>query len=170
MQRSIAKTDAMRVPMGAAVTDAAVRSARDDLEAEFGRKPTVAEIAELTGLAERKVEESLGRRPIVSLESPIGEDGGVMGDLIADGEAIDPHTITEQTVLTESLEAAIAALSPLHRTVLIMRFGLEDGRPRPVSEIAAEAGIAESEVRVVADEAVRSISEAIGHLEDLVAA
>jgi RNA polymerase primary sigma factor len=73
-------------------------------------------------------------------------------------------------MLTESLQAAIERLSPLHRTVLLLRFGLEDGRPRPVAEIAEQAGIPEGEVRAVADEALRSLAEELGHLEDLVAA
>lgn len=63
------------------------------------------------------------------------------------------HDPTEAAALTASLvadlNAATALLSERDRLVIIKRFGLSDGEPRTLGELAAELGVSKSRIREI---------------------
>jgi len=72
---------------------------------DLGREPTPEELAEALDLTPEKVVEvqKYSREPI-SLETPLGEDGGSsFGDLIEDSEAVSPLTAVSFTLLQDQL-------------------------------------------------------------------
>ena len=73
----------------------------------------------------------------VSLETPIGEEeDSHLGDFIPDEEAPVPAEAASQTLLKEQLADVLKTLTPREEKVLRLRFGLEDGRPRTLEEVA----------------------------------
>jgi Sigma-70 factor, region 1.2 len=66
---------------------------------------------------------------VTSLETPVGEDGAVLGDFLEDDSAVGPDELVVEAVGREALEQALRALPERERQVLILRFGLDSGTP-----------------------------------------
>src|SRR5690606_6966577 len=113
--------------------------ARRELAQELGRDPTVDELAEDLDLAPERVEELLRfAQDTVSLEMPVGEDStGTLGDLVEDPDGERPVDAATFASLQDQLALALEGLSEREREVLIMRFGLADGKMRTLEEVGA---------------------------------
>jgi RNA polymerase nonessential primary-like sigma factor len=139
----------IRLP--AAVHDALVRvhAATKRLEAERGMPPDAAALAEATDLPVTTVRavQALAGRP-VSLDRPAADGGSPLGDLFAVA-ADDPAAEAVDRVLAGQLVArARDCLDERARHVLLRRFGLLDGSPRSLEDIAAELGVSRETVRL----------------------
>ena len=94
--------------------------AADELHQRVGRSPTTTELAEHLDLDEEEVLEGLaaaGSRLEVSLDQPVGDnDDASLGDLMA---AADLREEPEDLL---ALPGLVAALPPLERKVIMLRF------------------------------------------------
>ncbi|WP_217924493.1 sigma-70 family RNA polymerase sigma factor [Miltoncostaea oceani] len=82
----------------------------------------------------------IGRR-YVSLDAHIGEDdGSSIGDVIPD-ERIDFHEEIDEAARTGAIAAALKVLTPLQRTVITRRYGLEGHTATPGIELQKELGM-----------------------------
>ena len=67
----------------------------------------------------------------MSLETPIGnEDNSFLGDFIEDESMAGPADAANKELLKEHMRDILEQLTDRERKVLMMRFGLEDGRGR----------------------------------------
>jgi RNA polymerase primary sigma factor len=126
---------------------------------ELGREPTTAEIADRMGLDLASVEqlqEALARQP-VSLERPLGDEGeGTLGDLI-EIVAASPAEEAESMLLKDDLETALQVLPQRDREILIMRYGLRDGRTRTLEEVGRAFGITRERARQIESPALNRL-------------
>jgi RNA polymerase primary sigma factor len=135
-----------------------IRTSRK-LQQELGREPTSEEIALVMDLPPERVREILkiSQEP-VSLEMPIGEEeDSNLGDFIEDHKAPAPAEIASRQMLREQMEDVLGTLSPREREVLIMRFGLEDGRGRTLEEVGREFGVTRERIRQIEAKALRKL-------------
>jgi len=171
LQRARAdQSDAIRIPSALFDIPPVVRGAAEDLRAKLDRAPTNEEIADVTGIALGDVDKALSVATTVALESPIGEDGALLGDFIADTDAVDPSTEVEQRIVEERLRQSLAHLPDLHRQVLELRFGFGDGAPAAFSTVSNITGVPEAEVRELVAEALVLLAADLRAVEDMVAA
>lgn len=116
---------------------------------ELGREPNLAEIEQrMDGSVEQmwKIQQ-LARAPI-SLETPIEEEGeGALVDLLADANAPDPAETVFAAILKAYLADLLDTLPPRQRKVLVLRFGMDDNRPRTLEEVAKTFGVTRERVR-----------------------
>lgn len=126
-----------------------LRRARRDLAQELGRDPTVDELAEDLDLPPDRIEELMRfAQDTVSLEMPVGEDStGTLGDLVEDPNGERPVDAATFASLQAQLALALEGLSEREREVLIMRFGLADGKMRTLEEVGAEFNVTRERVR-----------------------
>ena len=113
-----------------------IRISRQLLQ-ELGREPTSEEIAKEMGITVEKVREikKISQDP-VSLETPIGEEeDSHLGDFIPDDDVPAPVEAAAYSMLKEQLMEVLDTLSDREKKVLMLRFGLEDGRPRNLEEV-----------------------------------
>jgi RNA polymerase primary sigma factor len=150
IQRAIAdRSRAVRLPSRINDELFAVRRAIRDLTLRLGREPTFVEIAATLSSesGQRITPERVSRtlwiaRAPLSLEQPADEEGDVvLGDLIEDTAATAPLDAASARLLKEQLEAVLNSLTGRERRLLRLRFGLADGRPRTLEEVAAELGV-----------------------------
>ena len=135
-----------------------IRVSRQLLQ-ELGREPTSEEIAERMEIPVEKVREILkiSQEP-VSLETPIGEEeDSHLGDFIQDDNVPVPAEAATQTLLREQLEEVLETLTPREKKVLILRFGLEDGRSRTLEEVGREFNVTRERIRQIEAKALRKL-------------
>jgi RNA polymerase primary sigma factor len=126
---------------------------------EYGREPTIHEIAEGMEVAPERVREILkiSQEP-VSLETPIGEEeDSHLGDFIEDLTAPAPADAATVQLLREQVEGVLLTLSDRERRVLQLRFGLEDGRGRTLEEVGRDFGVTRERIRQIEAKALRKL-------------
>jgi RNA polymerase sigma factor (sigma-70 family) len=150
MQRAVAeKSRTVRLPNSLHDTLVTLNGARNRLLSELGRDPTEAELAHESGLTLDAVYEAQMVADSISLESPIGEDGAVLGDFVAHDDDQDPVVEAERASVIEALREAIGRLPEREAYILAMRVGFEDGLPRTHEEIGGNLGLGPTRVRSI---------------------
>jgi RNA polymerase sigma factor (sigma-70 family) len=131
----------------------------------LGREPTVEEVAEEAGLpVDRVVELRRVARDSVSLDTPVGDDGETtLGELIEDGDVLQAADIAEQRALTTSLRDLVATLTPREATIIKLRFGLDDGQPHTLQEVADQVGLTRERVRQLEKKALAELRDPQRH-------
>jgi len=141
----------IRVPCHQVGTLAAVERVRGELAASLGREPSVEEIAALLGVTVEETQSlrTVSRHP-VSLHEPLGGDGErALEDFLDDRSAVSPGKTVDQHLLRERLSEVMRSLTPREREVIEMRFGLKDGHPRTLEEVARTYGITRERIRQI---------------------
>ncbi len=136
-----------------------VRRASRELAQEYDRKPTIEEIAERVEMTVEKVTDVLknGQEPM-SLETPVGEDGdNELGDLLPDREALAPPEETAQRLLSNDISNILSELEDRDREVLILRFGLKDGREYTLEEIGLRMDLTRERIRQIERTALKTL-------------
>ena len=135
-----------------------IRVSRQLLQ-ELGREPTPDEIAEKMELPVERVREiiKISQEP-VSLETPIGEEeDSHLGDFIQDENVPVPADAATFTLLKEQLSEVLSTLTDREQKVLILRFGLEDGRSRTLEEVGKEFNVTRERIRQIEAKALRKL-------------
>lgn len=135
----------------------------------LGRKPEAEEIqAELKARGtEYGLEKIKDMRRILSqqkspdsLNNPAKSPSGEMEfiELISDDEVFGrTSNRAEESIIRDQLEGALGGLSIREQKVLRLRYGLEDGRERNLSEIGIELGVTRERIRQIEKEALRKL-------------
>ncbi len=126
---------------------------------EYGREPTSEEIGKGMEIVPEKVREiiKVSQEP-VSLETPIGEEeDSHLGDFIEDQGTMAPAEAASHQLLKEQVQEVVGTLTPREQKVLILRFGLEDGRSRTLEEVGREFSVTRERIRQIEAKALRKL-------------
>jgi RNA polymerase primary sigma factor len=126
---------------------------------QLGREPTLDEIAEEANLPVQQAKEvKAAARASTSLDQPVGEqEDAVFGDFVANDDPL-PEEKVEDSLRSEALAQALAALSERERHVLILRYGLADSEPKTLEEIGRRLGLTRERVRQIETEALKRLA------------
>ena len=115
------------------------------------RSPTAAEIAEASGLElERVVAAISAPSDTVSLDRPVGEEGDAeLHDFIEDERMPDPFDHAAEIMRRRHLLEALDLLEESERNVLYLRFGLDGGDPRTLSDVGKMYNLTRERVRQI---------------------
>ena len=163
VQRSVAgQARTIRVPTHVNERRQTLARHARKLEPELGRPPTHEELAKSTGLSLTHVEEALGvAEARVSLNAPLADDDGELGDLFADDAAENPEELAEDALRARALRDALAELPERERRIVELRFGL-DGDPQSLEAIGAELGLTRERIRQLEARALASLGATLG--------
>jgi len=158
--RSIAdQSRTIRIPVHMSeVINKTYRVSRNLLQ-ELGREPSEQEIADAMKLPIEKVREILkvSADPI-SLDTPIGEeDDSHLGDFIKDDSIMGPEEAASYAVLQDQISKLLETLTDREQRVLILRFGLQDGRTRTLEEVGKEFNVTRERIRQIEAKALRKL-------------
>ncbi len=126
---------------------------------EYGREPTSDEIGRGMEVGPDKVREiiKVSQEP-VSLETPIGEEeDSHLGDFIEDQGTMAPAEAASHQLLKEQVQDVLSSLTPREKKVLVLRFGLDDGRSRTLEEVGREFNVTRERIRQIEAKALRKL-------------
>jgi RNA polymerase primary sigma factor len=136
---------------------------------ENGRSPSREELANISSVSVDKVDELLeaeSKEPML-LEAKVSEDpeAAELADMIADTNQPSPEEKAARAILKTQILNAINQLSGREREVIILRFGLNDGRPKSRHEVGKAFGISKTRILQIersALEELRQQAETVG--------
>jgi len=131
-------------------------------EIEHGREATADELAAMSGYEEQHVVEALAAvQSSVSLNQKVGDDAdGELGDLLADGDALDPAEEATDAVGRHEVRTALRLLPENERRVLELRFGF-DGEQQSLDAIAGAVGVSRERVRQLERQALAHLAASL---------
>lgn len=149
----------IRIPIHMEERLRGLKAVRRKLERELERRPTVAEIASESGLAEEKVSRLLrAAQDSLSLEQSVGEEEDAsISDFIEDEASTSPDEMAAQNQLSEVIEELLTDLTPREARILRMRYGLVDGREYTLKEIGEKFGLTRERIRQIEKEALERL-------------
>ena len=171
MTRSLAdQSRTIRLPVHAVELLTRVQRAERETLALTGNTPSLEELARELGLdIERIVEARRAAQAPLSIEAPLSDDSDMTrGDLLGDEMAgLAAHREIEKQELSRRLSEAMDRLDPRERKILRMRFGLEHGEERTLTEVAVEIGVSRERIRQIEQAALAKLRRMPGLRNDL---
>ena len=126
---------------------------------KLGREPEVKEIAKEMVLSVEEVEHliKISQQP-KSLSTPVGDDKeATLEQFIADQNQPTLYDKVSRELLKDAIGEVLQTLSPREQKVLIMRFGLEDGKAKTLEEVGKEFKVTRERIRQIEAKAIRKL-------------
>ncbi|MFH8474877.1 RNA polymerase sigma factor RpoD/SigA [Streptomyces sp. NPDC018000] len=150
--RSIAdQSRTIRLPVHLVEELGRIRRVQREFNREHGREPEHMEIAaELDTTPERVGDVLDWARDPVSLNMSVDDEGETQfGDLLEDTSAVSPEQSVMTLLRSEELEDLIGKLDNRTASIIRMRYGIEDGRERTLTEVGKQHGLTRERIRQI---------------------
>ena len=129
------------------------------LTQKLGREPLVKETAKEMEMTVAEIENlmKISQQPR-SLSTPIGDDKeATLEQFFADTNQPSLYDKVSRELLKDALNTVLETLSPREKKVLVMRFGLEDGKPKTLEEVGREFKVTRERIRQIEAKAIRKL-------------
>lgn len=126
---------------------------------EHSREPSMDELSESVNMPIDRIEEvvRLTQEP-VSLEVSVGAKEDIsLENYITNDNAVSPEEAVIDSLLRDQIDNVMSALTERERTILKLRFGLDDGIPRSLEEIGRILAVTRERVRQVEEKALTKL-------------
>lgn len=153
------QTRTIRIPIYKLEMVNKVHYTQKDLYQEFGREPTIAEIAARVNMEADKVDEvlRLTKEPM-SLDTPVADDSeSTVGSFIEDHTISAPDNNLDVAALREEIGAALSDLSPREEKVVRMRYGIGEPTQFSLEEIGSQFCLTRERIRQIELKALRKL-------------
>ncbi|HAV10888.1 MAG TPA: RNA polymerase sigma factor RpoD [Dehalococcoidia bacterium] len=149
----------IRLPVHIVETMRKFAQSKNRLWQEFGRMPTREELAKDMQVSREKIDLLLESNAVetLSLDMPVGEEGGQLGDFIEDQMTPPPIEKATEALLCDQLKEALSTLTPRERRVIETRFGLGHAAGKTLEEIGGEFGLTKERIRQIEKEALAKL-------------
>ena len=151
IQRALEQAKSVSVPSGVLRKISNYRKAEDELFFEFGRQPTLEEIASQMDLSVEMVcniKKSMVNA--CSLDIALFDESKEPSHRLVDGSVkTDFFETSESIELKAILKEALAKLTLREQEVLLMRYGLNGQKPHSLQEVASKVGLTKERVRQI---------------------
>ncbi|MER6501038.1 sigma-70 family RNA polymerase sigma factor [Streptomyces sp. NPDC001455] len=150
--RSIAdQSRTIRLPVHLVEELGRIRRVQREFNREHGREPEHTEIAaELDSTPERVSDVLDWARDPVSLNMSVDDEGETQfGDLLEDTSAVSPEQSVMTLLRSEELDDLIGKLDHRTASIIRMRYGIEDGRERTLTEVGKQHGLTRERIRQI---------------------
>jgi RNA polymerase primary sigma factor len=160
MMRALAnQSKTIRLPVHVVDKMAHIRRAEMKLREVLGHDPTDDEIAEQLGITTRRIHQyrNASKTPL-SLDAPIGHDEPKpISEAIADANAAAPFDRIVNENNRGLIREALATLDSRESRILAMRFGLDNGSPKTLEEIASRFDVTRERIRQIQEGALKKM-------------
>jgi len=151
----------IRVPSHTAQRMRGLKQDQAALRLQLEREPTMAELADYSGVPEKKIKQLFELIPeVCSLDVPTGDgDDGTLALLLEDTAAPQPQEELVRRELKQNLETLLGMLTPRQQKILRLHFGMEDGVCYTLEQIGAQLGISKERARQVERQAISALQK-----------
>jgi RNA polymerase sigma factor (sigma-70 family) len=126
-----------------------------------GRMPTAGELSERLGMKEDQLDELLCiSRTTLSLDTPLDDDGGTLGERVEDRETPLPSQRSMRNEMVAKVNYAVRQLSDREHSIIRLRFGLGGHRERSLRSVSRRVGLSQEGVRRVEQRALAKLGRA----------
>lgn len=167
INRAISNQSRMiRLPAYCVETLMTLLDIQEKLATELKRDPSIEEIAEAASVEYEKANQILNRsQTILSLDTPIAENGTTLKEMIAEEDLTPEEKLAEDSIYDE-LQLALAQLPQKERDVIIERFGLITGEPKTLREVSEQFGVSREYIRQIEKRALKHLRVIMENLWD----
>ncbi|MGD2180148.1 RNA polymerase sigma factor, RpoD/SigA family [Lusitaniella coriacea] len=169
--RAIAeKSRTIRLPIHITEKLNKIKKAQRKLSQRLGRAATVAELGAELDLPAQQVRDYLekSRHPL-SLDLRVGDNQDTELSELLEDDGASPEDFATQSSLRQDLEKLMVDLTPQQRHVLILRYGLKDGKPLTLAKIGEHLSISRERVRQLEREALNKLRKRKGDVREYLA-
>jgi RNA polymerase sigma factor (sigma-70 family) len=160
--RSIAdQSRTIRLPVHLVEELGRIRRVQREFNRENGRDPEHAEIAaELDSSTERIGDVLDWARDPVSLNMSVDDEGETQfGDLLEDTSADSPEQSVMVMLRREELDGLLSRLDNRTASIIKMRYGIDDGRERTLTEVGKQHGLTRERIRQIEKHALLELKK-----------
>lgn len=152
------KGRSVRIPLNQVGLQQRIRKAIQQFIQQEERQPSVSELAEIMGLSEDKIEESLGfMSSEVSIDLPVGEDGdSCLADLLPSSLPMADSVLNHEG-LKQDIQRWLQVLDVRARDIITCSFGLNGEDPMSLEELGLRYGLSRERVRQIQQSSIRTL-------------
>jgi RNA polymerase primary sigma factor len=152
------KTRTIRIPVHLQEIRNRCYRAFYDLLKELGREPILREIAERSGVPEDKIllVTNLADE-LISLETPVGDEGDRLGDFIRNDKAVSPYEAILESQLGEKTDTILTTLTAREEKIMKMRFGIGEEVEHTLEEIGRAFKVSRERIRQIEKKALKRL-------------
>jgi len=149
----------IRIPVHMVETHNKLSKTLRDMVQEAGEEPTPEQIASRMNVPVEKIRMLLeATRDPVSLDSPVGDDGGAtVGDFVEDLSFPAPDDALGDQELSRETRDLLKLLSPREEQVLRMRFGIDAPGDLTLEEVGKSFELTRERIRQIETKALRKL-------------
>jgi len=152
------KTRTIRIPVHLQEIRNRCYRAFYDLLKELGREPNLKEIAERSGVPEDKILMVTNLSDeLISLETPVGDEGDRLGDFIRNDKAVSPYEAILESQLTEKTDTILTTLTQREEKIMKMRFGVGEEVEHTLEEIGRAFKVSRERIRQIEKKALKRL-------------
>ena len=152
------KTRTIRIPVHLQEIRNRCYRAFYDLLKELGREPILREISERSGVPEDKIllVTNLADE-LISLETPVGDEGDRLGDFIRNDKAVSPYEAILDSQLGEKTGSILTTLTAREEKIMKMRFGIGEEVEHTLEEIGRAFKVSRERIRQIEKKALKRL-------------
>ncbi len=161
VSRAVAvQTRVIRLPVHKVDHLGKIRRVMGQLTQKLGRTPEVEEIAAHTGDAPEDIHNLLqDGQDTLSLEEPVGDDGAILADFVENDLTQALEDQVDSILLGREIRRALAGLSARESRIVELRYGLRDGQPLTLQDVAERFGLTRERIRQIEKEALAKLRQ-----------
>ena len=159
VSRAVAvQTRVIRLPVHKVDHLGKIKKVMGQLTQQLGRAPEVEEIAALTGDDPQQIHELLqDGQDTLSLEEPVGEDGATLAYFVENDLTQALEDQVDSSLLEIEIRKALSGLTARESRIVELRYGLRDGQPLTLQDVAERFGLTRERIRQIEKEALAKL-------------
>ncbi|MGW6274751.1 sigma-70 family RNA polymerase sigma factor, partial [Streptomyces sp. NPDC055060] len=160
--RSIAdQSRTIRLPVHLVEELGRIRRVMREFNRKNGRDPEPEEVAAELDTTPARVTDVLDwARDPVSLNMGVDDNGDTQfGDLLEDTSAVSPEQSVLSLLRSEELDDLIGRLDQRTASIIKMRYGIDDGRERTLTEVGKQHGLTRERIRQIEKHALLELKK-----------
>lgn len=149
----------IRVPVHTLEAVNRMMKTSNQLQQRLGREATAEEISEIMNVPVERVQDF--HRAIIeplSLDTPVGEsEDAALAEFIVDRRNENPADVAMRSILRRKIEDILSSLGEREREVISMRYGLIDGQPHTLEEVARCFQVTRERIRQIEQKSLKKL-------------
>jgi RNA polymerase primary sigma factor len=140
----------VRLPYNHMNLPATLDTVRGEMTLKLGREATLEEAADQLGIpADEARQLYVVSRVPVSLHESADDDEQGLAEALSDKEELAPEELADRRLLRREIDEALRALPQREREIIELRYGLQDGQPHSLKDLAVRFGVSRERIRQI---------------------